>query len=196
LAKDRQARFVNARQLGDALAQWLVERDQHDDVCGEPLVSSWGPQARSRTVPDRLCSDLVLPMRTLQAAPAQDKKRRRATGVATAICLGLAASGLVFLRSDIDGHGRANPPQATDVDAVQHRVTSPLILPAELSAAPDPQLTAAVPSEDEAETFAQLPVGTGHKPSSVRARLTRLTGKATNRARSQEAKLGLKDPFE
>jgi hypothetical protein len=53
-----------------------------------------------------------------------------------------------------------------------------------------------VPSEDEAETFAQLPVGTGHKPSSVRARLTRLTGKATNRARSQEAKLGLKDPFE
>jgi eukaryotic-like serine/threonine-protein kinase len=195
LAKDRQQRFVHARQLGDALAQWLIDRDQHDDVCGEPLVSSWGPRARGRTVPS-----FVPPARdALTAAPLQPQKHRRAQGVA-AVCLCVAASGLVFLRSDVGGdsrhtgharhslHGHANPSYATDVDAVPHRVTVP---PAE----PVPQSSAATPRDDEAENFAQLPVGTGHKPSSVRARL-RLTGKATNRARSKEAKLGLKDPFE
>ncbi|HTU59767.1 MAG TPA: hypothetical protein VMF89_15050, partial [Polyangiales bacterium] len=71
--------------------------------------------------------------------------------------------------------------------AAQH----PLVQPVELGSAPDPQLA----DEGEAGTFARLPVGADPKPSSP-ARLTRLTHKATVRARSKEAKLGLKDPFE
>jgi serine/threonine protein kinase len=40
-AKDRANRFQTMRELGTALAQFLVQRGVTDDVCGDPLGATW-----------------------------------------------------------------------------------------------------------------------------------------------------------
>jgi serine/threonine-protein kinase len=41
LRKDREKRFQSMRELGDALAGYLVRHDVHDDVRGVPLTATW-----------------------------------------------------------------------------------------------------------------------------------------------------------
>ena len=46
LAKDREQRHASARELGDALARWLVSAyGELEDACGEPLAWNWNVRA-------------------------------------------------------------------------------------------------------------------------------------------------------
>jgi serine/threonine-protein kinase len=69
LRKDREQRFQSMRQLGDALASYLVRHGVHDDVRGVPLTATW-PSAMmtSNTTSQRISSASmwsadVVPMR-------------------------------------------------------------------------------------------------------------------------------------
>ncbi|HEX4473580.1 MAG TPA: serine/threonine-protein kinase [Polyangiaceae bacterium] len=47
LAKDRERRFQSMRQLGSALAQFLLDRGVADDATGESLACAWGHDGAS-----------------------------------------------------------------------------------------------------------------------------------------------------
>jgi eukaryotic-like serine/threonine-protein kinase len=47
LAKEREQRFQNMRELGRALAEWLLERGVDDDVCAQSLRATWLRAPRS-----------------------------------------------------------------------------------------------------------------------------------------------------
>ena len=187
LAKDRQQRFANARQLGEALAQWLVERDQHDDVCGEPLVSNWGPSARARADLSQQAQNETIVARTLP------KSRWRSAWLGAAVGLGLVVSVFALWPVESGEYG----PKKTTAGRTVEQASRPT-QPTDSSASATPQLTASKPyaETDEVKTVARSPAGVATRPSSAPARQPRLTGKVSNRARSREATLGLKDPFE
>jgi serine/threonine-protein kinase len=58
LIKDRNQRFANACELGEALARWLIEQGEREDACGEPLAWNW---ALSEPVSERP-SDALVPI--------------------------------------------------------------------------------------------------------------------------------------
>jgi len=62
LKKDPEQRWANMRQLGAALAEWLVDRDYHDDVCCSALRSTWLEPRRSPGKIDLLAT-APIPMR-------------------------------------------------------------------------------------------------------------------------------------
>jgi serine/threonine protein kinase len=47
LAKDAADRWPSMRKLGAALARWLLDRGQPDDVCGASIAAVWLEPARS-----------------------------------------------------------------------------------------------------------------------------------------------------
>lgn len=48
LAKNRDRRFSSMRELGNALAFWLVERGVQEDICGQRLERAWRPRELER----------------------------------------------------------------------------------------------------------------------------------------------------
>jgi eukaryotic-like serine/threonine-protein kinase len=192
LSKEREHRFVSARHLGNALAQWLIERDVHHDVCGELLAASWGLTARPRTASAQLQRQFQLQAgpRELAPTPAASPKvaaRWRSKKLAAAaVCLSVAVPALVLSLQSLlgtDRHARLLPASALDGGIS----SAPLDRSYETTVAP---LTAATRA---AEPSAQPAVV---RSTSSSNRAAKLSSKRAHRTSSKEAALGLKDPFQ
>jgi serine/threonine-protein kinase len=76
LEKDVDARVQSARELGIALAQWLLVRGVTTDSCGAELALAWSPEARA---PRPVQLTFEAPMRSqLVAAQIAETQRQRA----------------------------------------------------------------------------------------------------------------------
>jgi len=70
LRKEPAERWQSMRELGSALAAWLVEHGHHEDICGASLESVWIRPARRVHKSDVLAADAV-------PEPAATRPRRR-----------------------------------------------------------------------------------------------------------------------
>jgi serine/threonine-protein kinase len=63
LMKDRARRTATMRELGAALARWLVEQGEHEELCREPLEFHWAAAARMDDPPSRMLTTGARPSR-------------------------------------------------------------------------------------------------------------------------------------
>jgi eukaryotic-like serine/threonine-protein kinase len=137
LHKDQDQRWQKIRDLGDALAGWLVERGVTEDICGHSLRASWldtrsftaeesptGPRRISRPQAQLSPPGAAVEIERLESAdilPAEEEmaglpRRSRATKIVlfTAGFAGLAAFTLSSMqRSYSDAQRSTNAPAAS-----------------------------------------------------------------------------------
>jgi tRNA A-37 threonylcarbamoyl transferase component Bud32 len=196
LARDIDERAQSVRELGCALAQWLLARGVTTDSCGAELALSWSPEARAL---QPVHIDIEGPLRAQQIAALQlaDTARRvaerpsgmptlrkipgRKTAWAGAVATVLASLGFIVAGSFDRGPevpvAVAQEP-ITKASELEEREVEPAndVEPASASAAQleltPPEGEPSVQEEQQAE-----------EPAPPRARPSRLQ------------KLGLKDPY-
>jgi len=201
LQKDPDRRWYSMRDVGEALARWLGDRDIHEDITGATLQTTWFPANRDR---DALRAPSVAPFAgrepakplppvpTLARTTTQGSRRRApiVPVAAGAGVLALAATVGLGLWSkhrssptpaEASAVGRAPPTRSSDV-----ATPTPTNAPGSGEAAPSQPEPAGTSTANSASTAAK------HKPSTLHTagRLSRPeAAKASNHSRT------LKDPF-
>lgn len=193
LRKDRTERWQSARAMGEAMAQWLAERDIHEDVAGTALKSAWldGGGTRTSSLPSEPASSENLPTLPPESADATGqhgsmasplvapRRGRRALGAAfvALALLGLAAfAGLALLQR---GAGApANPAAATLPPLAETSESSEA--PAATTGTPDPGTDGADGGAAPVQSAAIQP--NGRAPKRTRA-LPKASGKKSSPGR-------------
>lgn len=108
LAKSPSARFQTIRELGNALAQYLVDRGVTQDICGDSLARSWDVRAGTSELAvgsgDTTESRISIPPMTAPV-PGSPKRRRgdqrgAAASLVVALALVIVSATVAWSRSD------------------------------------------------------------------------------------------------
>jgi eukaryotic-like serine/threonine-protein kinase len=197
--KNRDQRWASMRQLGEALARWLLAEGVTDDIAGASLESTWGAPSGEAdvlgTLPP-LAGSLPPGARRDEATQRrkgeQQQRARHILSVAAALGMVGFVAGIAIGR-----HGRtANDAPLTSASAVSRASAGgpvPLVAP---SAAPAPSVPGGrVP----VETLDQIPVDEARgTPSAATPPPAKHVGPSQVRrpARKPGKRGALKDPFQ
>ena len=125
--KDREKRFQSMRELGEALAAWLMARGVMEDVSGHSLRAAWVEpmplgraslvslaSARASTPPPRMTPSTEAPTVRPPAPPAVEvdptlpvaRQPRPVAAIALVVVVVMAVAGFFAVRAAVGGPGR------------------------------------------------------------------------------------------
>jgi eukaryotic-like serine/threonine-protein kinase len=182
LKKDVDKRWQSLRELGTALATWLIQRGIDQDVSGASLHAVWiqgssgsmPPAPRSippgrRSLPSIPAFE-TLPIERPASVPTPPKKRRFGAALFVLFLLAAVAAGVLFGRPLLE---RTLPAALREAPAVPPPVTAPAAVAAPLPeqrAKPAPLPTAEAEPEPAAESEPSAAPSAAPAPNALPAR--------------------------
>lgn len=198
LAKDPDQRFQTIRQVGEALAGWLMDKGIKQDITGASLDATWGSGIRGASL--ETLNSLPPPARepvrdgvetVLEAAPEAPPPVAVANPsraiVLVAVIAGLAgiAGGVAFGTRFLHGE-RERQSGASSASSMNAMPTAPAT-----QAAPPVTQTPTLHAGGEGEAPPAAPSASASSPRDVRG-----SGTRTGKTQIRRPKPALKDPFE